>query len=63
MTEDLTRGDTEDAGAESQSFTGAEGAEQLIGQASVMVGRPAPGALVYAFALAMVDRPRFIRSP
>ncbi len=55
MTEDLTRGDTEDAGAElansepgaaSQGVTGAEGAEQLIGQASVVVGRPAAGDIV-----------------
>jgi len=55
MTEDLSRNDTEDAGdqvadsgpdGESQGFTGAEGAEQLIGQASTMVGRPAPGETV-----------------
>ena len=52
MTEDLTRGNTEDTGAElansepgaaSQGVTGAEGAEQLIGQASVTIGRPAAG--------------------
>jgi len=46
MTEDLTRGNTEDAGVESQSFTGAEGAEQLIGQAGVVIGRPAAGETV-----------------
>ncbi len=55
MTEDLTRGNTEDTGAElansepgaaSQGVTGAEGAEQLIGQASVTIGRPAAGEIV-----------------
>ena len=55
MTEDLTRGNAEDAGAElasngpgaeSQGVTGAAGVEQLIGQASVTVGRPAAGEIV-----------------
>ena len=55
MTEDFTGNDTGDAGGqaadsgpggESQGFTGAEGAEQLIGQAGILVGRPAPGESV-----------------
>ncbi len=55
MTEDLTRNNTDNADAqladsgpagESQDFTGAEGAEPLIGQASILVGRPAPGESV-----------------
>ncbi len=46
MTEDLTRGNTEGAGVESQGVTGAEGAEQLIGQASITIGRPEAGEIV-----------------
>ncbi|MEE8522343.1 MAG: DUF5801 repeats-in-toxin domain-containing protein, partial [Thermoanaerobaculia bacterium] len=51
MTEDLNRGVSQDAGAEAEgaegaSFTGTEGSEQLLGQASVMVARPDPGQTV-----------------
>ena len=61
MTEDLNRGASEDTGAEvegaegasstgasstSASFTGTEGGEQLIGQASVLVARPEAGQTV-----------------
>ncbi|MCH8139909.1 MAG: hypothetical protein IH926_13375, partial [Proteobacteria bacterium] len=59
---DLNRGASEDTGAEVEgaegasstgamstggaSFTGTEGGEQLIGQASIMVARPEPGQTV-----------------
>ncbi len=56
MTEDLNRGVSEDTGAEVEgaegemstgaSFTGTEGSEQLIGQASITVSRPEAGEIV-----------------
>ena len=51
MNKDLTRGGEEATGTEvktsqSAGFTGSAGAEELIGQASILVGRPAPGETV-----------------
>lgn len=51
MTGDLTRESIEEADAETETFesaafTGAEGTESLIGQARILVDKPAPGEII-----------------